>query len=52
MYTFSAECMRIFTFRSPPLLALPTEAWRGTEIRKCSVENVYIILPGPLSIAI
>ncbi len=37
-----------FCFPLPRLLALPTEAWRGAEICICSVENVYIILPGPL----
>ncbi len=28
-------------------MALPTEAWRGAEIRKCSAENGYVDLPGP-----
>jgi hypothetical protein len=47
MYTFSAQRRRISAFRSPRLLALPTEAWRGAEIRRHSVENVYINLPRP-----
>jgi hypothetical protein len=36
-----------FRFPLPRLLALPTEAWRGAEIRRCSAENSYVNLPGP-----
>ncbi len=38
-----------FCLPLPCLLALPTEAWRGAEIRIRSVENIDVILPGPLS---
>jgi hypothetical protein len=38
-----------FRFPLPRLLALPTEAWRGAEIRRRSVENSYVNLPGPLN---
>ncbi len=38
-----------FCFPLPHLLALPTEAWRGAEIRRHLAENVYINLPGPKS---
>jgi hypothetical protein len=31
-------------------LALPTEAWRGAEIRTRSVENVYANLPGTVEL--
>ncbi len=37
-----------FRFPLPRLLALPTEAWRGVEIRIRLAENAYVILPGPL----
>ena len=37
-----------FRFPLPHLLALPTEAWRGAEICRRSVENGYVNLPGPL----
>jgi hypothetical protein len=36
-----------FCFLLPRLLALPTEAWRGAEIRRLSAENVFVDLPGP-----
>ncbi len=45
MYTFSTQHQWISTSR---LLALTTEAWRGAEIRRRLVENVYVDLPGPL----
>jgi hypothetical protein len=35
-----------FRFLLPHLLALPTEAWRGAEIRRCLAENGYVNLPG------
>jgi hypothetical protein len=34
-------------FLLPRLLALPTEAWRGAEIRRRLAENGYINLAGP-----
>ncbi len=47
------QCIRfplnLFRFLLPRLLALSTEAWRGAESRRRSVEKVYIDLPGPLS---
>jgi hypothetical protein len=39
-----------FCFPLPRLLALPTEAWRGAEICRCSGENSYVNLPGPLGV--
>jgi hypothetical protein len=36
-----------FRFPLPRLLALPTEAWRGVEIRRHPAENGYVNLPGP-----
>ncbi len=30
-------------------MALPTEAWRGAEIRRRSAENSYVDLPGPVT---
>ncbi len=36
-----------FRFLLPHLLALPTEAWRGVEIRRRLAENGYFNLPGP-----
>jgi hypothetical protein len=44
--TFSAQRWQTTAFR---LLALTTEAWRGAEIHRRSVENVYVDLPGPIS---
>ncbi len=29
-------------------MALPTEAWRGAEIRRRLAENIYVDLPGPV----
>ena len=37
-------------FPLPRLLALPTEAWRGAEIRRHLAENGYVNLPGPYKI--
>ncbi len=49
--TDTAQCQRISAPRlisAPPcLLALPTEAWQGAEIRICLAENGYVDLPGP-----
>jgi len=36
-----------FCFPLPRLLALPTEAWRGAEIRRHLAKNAYVNLPGP-----
>jgi hypothetical protein len=36
-----------FRFPLPFLLALSSEAWQGAEIRRRSVENSYVNLPGP-----
>ncbi len=43
-YTFFAQRLWISAFH---LLALTTEAWRGAEICRRSVENVYVDLSGP-----
>jgi hypothetical protein len=36
-----------FCFPLPHLLAVPTEAWQGAEIHRCSAENGYVNLPRP-----
>jgi len=36
-----------FCFPLPRLLALPTDAWRETEICRRWAENSYVNLPGP-----
>ncbi len=42
----------VFRFPLTRLLGLPTEAWRGVEIRRRSAENGYVNLPGPLLLSL
>ncbi len=48
-FPLSAFRFLLSAFRSPRLLALPTEAWQGVKSGRRSAENIYIDLPGPIS---
>jgi len=48
MLLFSTERLQISALRSPCQVALPTEAWQGAEILRCSAENGYVNLPVPV----